>query len=174
MDLLKLTDLNDPSFCLIIQYDAVAGPIEQFQLTKYLIEQRYGNTKCRVVFIVHVNPSSTNSHVNWVFSFGDEWDYCFVDEVVPAKQHQIISLNELVSSHTDGTEKDLSTFIRNMSVESFKFLLLEMLGPILQTCLASLRSNLAQFFIGVRTALGTRQELIKLLQGIVIQYRVAI
>jgi hypothetical protein len=46
-------------------------------------------------------------------------------------------------------------------------LLLEMLGPVLQTSLASLRLSLGQFYSGVRTALGLQgnQLLIELLKG---------
>ena len=164
LDSVKPEDLADPDFCLIIQYDAATGPIEQFQLTKYEVEQRFEKSKCRVVFIVHVDPRPVNMH--WVFSFGDGWDYCFVDEVVPsgsADQHHI-SLIELVLSPA---EKPLSAFIRKMSIDSFKSLLLEMLGPVLQTALSSLRSSLGQFFHGVRTALGlhNNQMLVGLLNG---------
>jgi hypothetical protein len=157
-------DLSDPDFCLLVQYDAVTGPIEQFQLAKYEVEQRFEKTECRVIFIVHVDPRPAGIH--WVFSFGDSWDYCFVDEVVhsgPADQHKI-SLRELVQSPSD---QPLSRFIEKMSIDSFKSLLLEMLGPVLQTSLASLRLSLGQFYSGVRTALGLQgnQLLIELLKG---------
>ena len=102
--------------------------------------------------------------MHWVFSFGDGWDYCFVDEMVPSGQHHI-RLGELVVS-----DKPLSHFIRPMSIDSFKSLLHEMLqGPDLQTSNldASLRSNLDQFYHGVRTALELQgnQLLVALLNG---------
>ena len=102
--------------------------------------------------------------MHWVFSFGDGWDYCFVDEMVPSGQHHI-RLGELVVS-----DKPLSHFIRPMSIDSFKSLLHEMLqGPDLQTSNldASLRSNLDQFYNGVRTALELQgnQLLVALLNG---------
>jgi hypothetical protein len=164
LDSIDDEDLADPNFCLIVQYDAVTGPIEQFQLAKYEVEQRFEKTKCQVVFVVHVDPRPINMH--WVFSFGDGWDYCFVDEVVhsgTADQHQI-PLRELVQSPAD---QPVSSFIEKMSNESFKSLLLEMLGPVLQTSLASLRSSLGQFYSGVRTALGLlgNGRLIELLKG---------
>jgi hypothetical protein len=164
LDSIDDEDLADPDFCLIVQYDAVTGPIEQFQLAKYEVEQRFEKTKCQVVFVVHVDPRPINMH--WVFSFGDGWDYCFVDEVVhsgTADQHQI-PLRELVQSPAD---QPVSCFIEKMSNESFKSLLLEMLGPVLQTSLASLRSSLGQFYSGVRTALGLpgNGRLIELLKG---------
>jgi hypothetical protein len=89
-----------------------------------------------------------------------------VDEVVhsgTADQHQI-PLRELVQSPAD---QPVSSFIEKMSNESFKSLLLEMLGPVLQTSLASLRSSLGQFYSGVRTALGLlgNGRLIELLKG---------
>ena len=40
LDSVKPEDLADPDFCLIIQYDAATGPIEQFQLTKYEVAQQ--------------------------------------------------------------------------------------------------------------------------------------
>uniref|UniRef100_A0A0P4YE06 AAA+ ATPase domain-containing protein n=2 Tax=Daphnia magna TaxID=35525 RepID=A0A0P4YE06_9CRUS len=156
-------DLADPDFCLVVQYDAVTGPIEQFQLAKYEIEQRFEKNKCRVIFVVHVDPRPVSMH--WVFSFGDCWDYCFVDEVVPGGQldHHRISLGEFVKSPSDQT---LSSFIVEMSTESFKSLLLEMLGPVLQTSLATLRASLGQFYSGVRIALGlpNNKTLIKLMK----------
>ncbi|XP_057375006.1 uncharacterized protein LOC130695963 [Daphnia carinata] len=156
-------DLADPYFCLIVQYDAVTGPIEQFQLAKYEIEQRFEKKKCRVIFVVHVDPRPVNMH--WVFSFGDGWDYCFVDEVVRGGQldHHRIPLGEFVKSASDQT---LSGFIEKMSTGSFKSLLLEMLGPVLQTSLATLRASLGQFYSGVRIALGlpNNQTLIKLMK----------
>jgi hypothetical protein len=164
LDSVDDAELADPDFCVIVQYDAVTGPIEQFQLAKYEVEQRFEKTKCRVVFVVHVDPRPINMH--WVFSFGDGWDYCFVDEVVQsglADQHQI-PLRKLVQSPVD---QPLSNVIENMPSESFKSLLLEMLGPVLQTSLASLRSSLGQFYSGVRTALALpdNEILIKLLKG---------
>lgn len=157
-------DLADPNFCIIIQYDAVAGPIEQFQLTKYEVEQRFEKDKCRIIFVVHVDPRPVNMH--WVFSFGDGWEYVFVDEVVPggsSDQHQI-PLGQLVLSPEGQT---FSAFIDQFPLESFKSFLLEMLGPVLQTSLTSLRSNLGQFFTGVRSALGLQEDtkLIGLLKG---------
>jgi hypothetical protein len=74
----------------------------------------------------------------------DSWDYCSVNEVVhcgPADQ-QKISLRELVQSCTD---QSLSSFIERMSIDSFKLLLLEMPGPVLQTSSPSLRLSLCQF-----------------------------
>ena len=165
LDSIKPVDLADPEFCLFIQYDAVTGPIEQFQMTKYEVEQRFEMAKCRVIFIVHVDPRPVNMH--WVFSFGDGWDYCFVDEVVPsgaADQHRIPLSNFVVSS----ADKSLSHFIRKMSIDSFKSFLLEMLGPGLQTQLdAILRNSLSQFYHGVRTALELpgNQLLVGLLSG---------
>jgi hypothetical protein len=156
--------LSDPDYYLIVQYDAVTGPIEQFQLAKYEVEQRFEKSKCRIIFIVHVDPRPAAMH--WVFSFGDSWDYCFIDEIVhsgPADQHQT-PLKELVQSPAD---QPLSCFIEKMSVDSFKSLLLELLGPVLQTSLASLRLSLGKFYSGVRTALGLQdnQLLIQLLKG---------
>ncbi|KAI9554203.1 hypothetical protein GHT06_019475 [Daphnia sinensis] len=156
-------DLADPDFCLVVQYNAMNGPIEQFQLAKYEIEQRFEKKTCRVVFVVHVDPRPVSMH--WVFSFGDGWDYCFVDEVVRGGQldHHRIPLGEFVKSPSDQT---LSSFIEKMSNESFKSLLLEMLGPVLQTSLATLRASLGQFYSGVRIALGlpNNQTLIKLMK----------
>ena len=157
-------DLADPEFCLFVQYDAMTGPIEQYQLAKYEVGQFFEKvTKCRVVFIVHVEPRPINMH--WAFSFGDGWDYVFVDEVVPggpADRHYI-SLDEFVLSSGHNC---LSRFINAMSIDSFKSLLLEMLGPVLQTSLDSLNFNLGQFYSGVRTALGLRENLlIELLRG---------
>ncbi|KAI9554792.1 hypothetical protein GHT06_020069 [Daphnia sinensis] len=139
-----------PNFCLIVQYDAVTGPIEQFQLAKYELEQRFEKSSCRIVFVVHVDPRPSKMH--WVFSFGDGWDYCFVDEVVPngpLDQHQI-PLGQLIQSHA---EQPLSFFIKTMTIELFKSLLLDVLGPTLQTSLASLRSSLGKVYAGIRTAL---------------------
>jgi hypothetical protein len=100
-----------------------------------------------------------------VFSFGDDWDYLFVDEVVRAlvDQHQL-ALKELVQSPTD---QPVSGLIEKMSVDSFKSLLFEMLGPDLQTNLACLHSCLGQFYTGMRTALGLPDNLrlVKLLKG---------
>jgi hypothetical protein len=140
---------NDHEFCLIVQYDAVSGPIQQFQLAKYEVEQRFQKSNCRVAFIVHVDPRPVN--MQWVFSFGDDWDYLFVDEVVRTliDQHQI-ALKEFLQYPTD---KPLSQFIEKMSIESFKSLLLEMLGPDLHTNLACLHSFLGDFYSGMRTAL---------------------
>jgi hypothetical protein len=163
LESIRVQHLSDSDFCLIVQYDAVTGPIEQFQLAKYEVEQRFQKTNCRVVFIVHVDPRPVNLH--WVFSFGDDWDYFFVDEIVRglANQHQI-ALKELVQSPTD---IPISSFIEKMSIESFKSLLFEMLGPNLQTNLVCLHSFLGQFYSGIRTALGLpdNQRLITLLKG---------
>ena len=65
-------------------------------------------------------------------------------------------------------DQALSEFIRPMSIEAFKLLLLEMLGPVLQTSLSSLQANLGQFYCGVRTALGlpNQEKLIQLLKGL--------
>ena len=84
--------------------------------------------------------------------------------MVPNGQHHI-QLGELVVS-----DKPLSHFIRSISIDSFKSLLHEMLqGPDLQTSNldASLRSNLDQFYNGVRTALELQgnQLLVALLNG---------
>jgi hypothetical protein len=163
LESIRVQHLSDSDFCLIVQYDAVTGPIEQFQLAKYEVEQRFQKTNCRVVFIVHVDPRPVNLH--WVFPFGDDWDYFFVDEIVRglANQHQI-ALKEFVQSPTD---TPLSSFIEKMSIESFKSLLFEMLGPNLQTNLLCLHSFLGQFYNGIRTVLGLpdNQRLITLLKG---------
>ncbi|EFX63995.1 hypothetical protein DAPPUDRAFT_114810 [Daphnia pulex] len=45
-----------------------------------------------------------------------------------------------------------------MSIDSFKSLLPEMLGPVLQASLVSLRLSLGQFYSGVRTALGLQSN----------------
>jgi hypothetical protein len=161
LDSIDDEDLADPDFCLIVQYDAVTGPIEQFQLAKFEVNQRFEKTKCRVAFVVHVDPRPINMH--WVFSFGDGWDYCSVDEVLhsgPANQYRI-PLRELIQS------PGLSSCIENVPNESFKSLLLEMLGPDLQTRLASLRSFLGKFYGGMRTALGLpgNEHLLELLKG---------
>ena len=160
LDSIEPKNLADPKFCLVIQYDAVTGPIEQFQLSKYQVDQRFQTACCRVIFIVHVDPRPVNMH--WVFSFGDGWDYSFVDEIVPNGTINI-PLNELVKSPA---EQPISAFVQEMTMESFKSLLLEMLGPVLQTSLAWLRSSyLGQFYSGVRIALGLPGSLIVLLKG---------
>ena len=168
LDSIALDNLKDPNFCLIIQYDASAGPIEQFQLTKYEVEMRLANAQCRVVFVVHLDPRPTKMH--WVFSFGDGWTYGFVDEIMSSATGRINSsrqrfpLQELV---LPSDNRPMSDFIRSLTDDSFKSLLLEMLGPSLHSRLTSLRSCLGQFFSGVRTALGLadNQRLIQLLKG---------
>ena len=156
---------KDKHFCLVVQYDATTGPIEQFQLTKYEIDMRLKEAECQVVFIVHVDPRPVGMH--WIFSFGDGWEYVFVDEIVPSAQmgdYNRISLVEFVHSPPD---TQISEFIRSMSNDWFKSLLLEMLGPCLQTSLSNLRSSLGPFYSGVRTALGLQENdhLIQLLKG---------
>ena len=161
LDSIKAEHLVDPAFCLVIQYDAMTGPLKSFQLAKYEVEQRLDKTKCRVAFIVHVDPHPVNMH--WTFSFGDDWEYCFADEVVSMRKH-CLPLSKLV------VDDMMYVLIKAMPTESFKLMLLEMLGPILQTSLnASLHSNLGQFFSGVRTALQipNNELLINILKGII-------
>ena len=156
--------LNSPDYCLFIQYDAMTEPIEQFQITKYEIETRMEKANCRVVFVVHVDPRLSNK-MRWVFSFGDGWEYCFVDEILPVSQivEHRIPLKVLVDSTTQRT---MVGFVRALSGDSFKSLLLEMLGPNMQESLANLRASLGQFYGGVRTALSLdgNAELIQLLK----------
>ena len=152
-------------FCLVVQYDATTGPIEQFQLTKYEIDTRLNEAECRVIFIVHVDPRPVGMH--WIFSFGDGWENAFVDEIVPEKQmgdHNRIPLGDFVHSPSD---MQISEFIRPMPNDWFKSLLLEMLGPCLQASLSNLRSSLGSFYSGMRTALSLpgNDRLIQLLKG---------
>ena len=138
--------------------------VSQCALTEFQTQETWATTLFCELGPVHW-PLLCTGPLHWVFSFGDSWDYCFVDEVVhsgPADQHQI-PLRKLVQS----PDRPLSNFIEKMSIDSFKPLLLEMLGPVLQTSLASLRLSLGQFYSGVRTALGLQdnQVLIKLLKG---------
>jgi hypothetical protein len=98
LDSIDDEDLADPNFCLIVQYDAMNGPIKQFQLAKLEVDQRFGKIKCRVTFVVHLDPRPINMH--WVFPFGDGWDYCFVDEVLhsgSAKYHYESTSDHLVT-----------------------------------------------------------------------------
>jgi len=53
---------KDKHFCLVVQYDATTGPIEQFQLTKYEIDTRLNEAECQVIFIVHVDPRPVRMH----------------------------------------------------------------------------------------------------------------
>ena len=75
-------------------------------------------------------------------------------------------LRELVLSPAD---QALSEFICPTSIEAFKLLQLEMIGPVLQTSLSSLQANLGQFYCGVRTTLGlpNQEKLIQLLKGFI-------
>ncbi len=154
LDSIKEEDLSNPDFVFLVQYDATTGPIEQFQMTKYEIDARMAGAECRIAFIVHVDPLPIG--MQWVYSFGDGWDYLFVDEIVSIDQarssagHQRVSLKELVYSPVHRT---MSDFIRLMNEETFKHLLLEMLGPSLQTRLSQLQSSLSHFYSGVRGAL---------------------
>ena len=151
LDSIKRRDLDNPDFCLLIQYDA--------------IETRMEGAECRIVFIVHVDPRP--SSMRWVYSFGDGWDYVFVDEIISVDQvgQQRVSLKELAHSLSD---RAMSDFISPMNEETFRSLLLEMLGPSLQTSLSHLRSSLGQFYSGVRGALGLpdNQQLVLILKGI--------
>ena len=165
LELVQAKHTKDKHFCLVVQYDATTGPIEQFQLTKYEIDTRLREAECQVIFIVHVDPRPVGMH--WIFSFGDGWEYAFVDEIVPVAQmgdHDRISLGEFVHSSPD---TQISEFIRPMPNDWFKSLLLEMLGPCLQTSLSNLHSSLGPFYSGVRTALGLpgNDRLIQLLKG---------
>ena len=156
--------LNNEDYCLFIQYDAMTEHIEQFQITKYEIETRMEKANCRVVFIVHVDPGLSNK-MNWVFSFGDGWEYCFVDEILPLSQivEHRIPLKVMVDSTT---QRSMGGFVQALSEDSFRSLLLEMLGPNLQESLANLRASLGQFYGGVRAALSLdgNAELIQLLK----------
>jgi len=167
LDSVKKEDRNNPDYCIFIQYDATTGPIEQFQITKYEIDTRMEGAKCRIAFIVHVDPRPGN--MRWVFSFGDGWDYAFVDELVPIDQsfpagQRRLPLSELVNSPVD---RSIAEFIEPMTEEAFRSLLLEMLGPNLQTSLSHLRSSLGPFYSGVRGALGLpdNHRLIRILKG---------
>ena len=167
LDSVQEENRNNADYCIFIQYDATTGPIEQFQMTKYEVETRMDGADCRIVFIVHVDPRSTN--MRWVYSFGDGWDYAFVDELEPVDQsfssgHQRLSLSELVNSPVDCSMAD---FISSMTEEEFKSLLFELLGPILQTCLFHLGSSLGRFFTAIRGALGLpgSERLVKILKG---------
>jgi hypothetical protein len=42
LDSIDDEDLADPDFCLIVQYDVMTGPIKQFQLAKFEVDQRFG------------------------------------------------------------------------------------------------------------------------------------
>ena len=147
-------------FRLVVQYDATSGPIEQFQLTKYEIECRLKDAKCRVAFVIHVDPQPINMH--WVLSFGDGWEYCFVDDIAPVSSldQMRIPLSYLT------TDRTVADFIHPLSQEPFKLLLLQMLGPVLQMSLSNLGSSLGQFYGGVRTALSLADntDLIQLLK----------
>lgn len=170
LDSIKEADLGNSDFVLLIQYDATTGPIEQFQMTKYEIDVRMAGAACRIAFIVHVDPRP--SGMQWVYSFGDGWDYIFVDEIISVDQarssagQQRVSLKELVYSPVHRTTSD---FIRLMSEETFKHLLLEMLGPSLQSSLSQLQSSLGNFFSGVRGALvlPNNNRLIQVLKGMI-------
>ncbi len=158
---------NNPTHCIFIQHDAMTSPIEQFHITKYEIENRMEGTQCRIVFIIHIDPNPVN--MRWAFSFGDGWDYAFVDEVVTVDQarsvcHQRVSLKELTHSLSD---RKVSDFIKPMNKEAFRSLILEMLGPSLQTSLSHLRSSLGQFYSGVKKALwiSDNERLIQILKG---------
>ncbi len=170
LDSVNEEDRNNPEYCIFIQYDATTGPIDQFQLTKYEIDTRMEGAKCRIVFIVHVDPRPV--HMRWVFSFGDGWDYVFVDELVPiyrscAAGHLRLPLKELINSPID---RSMADFIEPMTEEAFRSLLLEMLGPNLQTSLSHLRSSLGPFYSGVRGALDLSdyQRLTRILKGIIL------
>ncbi len=102
MESMKPSQLADPLFCLVIQYDAAIGPVILFNNTKHLIMEQ--KIKCCVLCLVQINKKT--GHLNWVYLFEDGWDYCFVNEVViPANKHNI-SLKELVQSN-----KPVSEFI---------------------------------------------------------------
>ena len=77
--------LGNADDCPFNQYDAMTEPNEQFQITKYEIETRMEKANCCVVFIVHVDSRLSNK-MNRVFSFGDGWKYCLVDEILPVSQ----------------------------------------------------------------------------------------
>lgn len=167
LDAVQEEHRHNPDYCIFIQYDATTGPIEQFQMTKYEIEARMEGADCRIVFIVHVDPRSTN--MRWAYSFGDGWDYAFVDELGSIDQscssgHRRLSLSELVNSPADCSMAD---FVCLMKEEEFRSLLLEMLGPILQTCLFHLGSSLGRFFTSIRGALGLAgsERMVKILKG---------
>lgn len=159
---LKPDQLQDPNFCLIVQYDAISGPIEQFQLTKYEIDVRLSKANCQVVFTVHLDPRSVYNR--WVFSFGDGWEYVFVDELAAQPGHTRLPLKALVEIPGD---RPLTDFVRDMTLDRFRDLLLEMLGPVLQTCLENLGAKMGAFFGGVRKALQLPQaeKIIQLLKG---------
>ena len=170
LETVQMTQMKNKDFCVIVQYDATTGPIEQFQLTKYEINTRLKEAACRIVFVVHVDPRPVGMH--WIFSFGDGWDYVFVDEIIPAAQmgdHNRIPLGDFVHSPTDTR---ISDFIRPMPNDWFKSLLLEMLGPCLQASLSNLRSSLGSFYSGVRTALGlpNNDRVIQLLKGQILYF----
>jgi len=136
-------------------------------MTKHKIDNQMKEAKCRVVFIVHVDPRPVK--MSWRFEFGDGWDYAFVDELVPIDRscpvgHRRFSLTELVNSSAD---RSMAEFISSMTEEAFTSLLLEMLGPNLQASLSHLRSSLGPFYSGVRGALGLpdNQRLIRILKG---------
>ncbi|EFX64283.1 hypothetical protein DAPPUDRAFT_334366 [Daphnia pulex] len=42
LDSIDDEDLADPNFCFIVQYYAMTGPIKQFQLAKFEVDQRFG------------------------------------------------------------------------------------------------------------------------------------
>ncbi len=167
LDLNKKKYGNNANHCIFIQHDATSRPIEQFHITKYEIGKKMQEEKCRIVFIIHVDPHPVD--MRWVFSFGDGWDYAFVDEigsVGPARStgQQCVSLKEFTYSISD---HNVSDFIRPMSKEAFRSLILEMLGPCIQTSLSHLRSRLGQFYCGVRKALGfpDNERLVEILKG---------
>ena len=153
---------------LFIQYDAMTEPIEQFQFAKYEVETRMRDAKCRVVFVIHVDPQPAKaSNNNWVFSFGDGWEYCFIDEIASQQVDNRIPLKVFVGSsgHDDG-RRAMASFVRDMSDEFFKSLLLEMLGPNMHNSLSNLRSGLGHFYSGVRGAVGLadNSDLVQLLK----------
>ena len=129
LDALPVQDLENPKFCLFVQYDATIGPIRQFHCVKFEIDRRMRQASCRILFIVHVDPRPTN--MDWVFFFNDGWTYCFVDEIATTSRadNYRIPLKDLVNAPDD---QPMSLFIQNMSLVGFKSLLLEMLGPNMQ------------------------------------------
>ena len=154
---------ENPKFYLLVQYDATKGPIQQFQFAKYEIEAKMRAAVCKVVFVTYVDPRPGRLH--WVFSFGDGWEYLFVDEISPSSQvgSLRLPLSELVRPVVD---RPISDIIGDMSNDIFKSLLLDCCGPHMQGSLINLRSGLGAFYGDVRKALGLagNEEVIQLLK----------
>ncbi|KAJ5072895.1 e3 ubiquitin-protein ligase rnf213 [Anaeramoeba ignava] len=83
----KTNPYKDENFALIIRFTPTSiSPETIFHQSKYMIENliKKEEIKCKIIFIVHL-PSTQQSKTQFHFAFEKNWEYFYIDDILPSE-----------------------------------------------------------------------------------------